>query len=277
MARTEHPVPQGASLGLAPPRRYRGVNWRGLAAIIRRQVVGEIMFFRLAIFGPALQALLFASVIWIALGEAVTTVAGLPFLTFLAPGLIIAAGAQRAFESTAFSVLHEKLEGTIGDLWGAPLSPGEILAGYLISAMIVSVMIAAPTWAVLAPFGAGLPDRPLALLFFMTFGALILSVVGLATGMHSPKWDSLSAIETFAIAPLLFLSGSFFSLAALAEPFRSLMLFNPIFHLVNGFRFGMTGVADAPIGLSALVIGVAAVLALAFGRYLVGIGYKIKA
>lgn len=247
-----------------------------MQTLIRRQIIGEILVFRFAILGPAFQALLFASVIWIAVGETIPVIGGLSFLEFLAPGLVIAAAAQRAFESTAFSVVHEKLEGTITDTWGAPLSAFEILSGYVVGSLIVGLMIGAPVWLILTPFAAGLPVHPAALLYFFITGGIVLSIAGLVAGMVAPKWDSLSAVETFIIAPLLFLSGSFFSIQALAEPFKSIMALNPIFHLVNGFRYGAAGEADAPIWISVLALGGSAALALMIGYSLVARGYKIR-
>lgn len=258
------------------PRHYAGVNWMGVRTLIRRQVVGEILIFRLAIFGPAFQALLFASVIWIAVGNTIPMIGTLPFLEFLAPGLVIAAAAQRAFESTAFSLVHEKLEGTISDTWGAPLSPFEILTGYVIGSGIVALMIGTPVWLILIPFGVGLPTHPLIVIYFFLSGCVIFSIAGLIAGMIAPKWDALSAVETFLIAPLLFLSGSFFSIQSLKEPFQSIMALNPIFHLVNGFRYGAAGEEDAPLWISAVTLGSLAALALVIGYVLIARGYKIR-
>lgn len=259
------------------PRRYRGLNLLGIRAVFLRLVLGEVMFFKLVIFGPALQALLFALVISIAVGSRLSEVSGIPFLVFLAPGLIVAAAVQRSFETTAFMLVYEKLEGTIGDVFGAPLTPLEILMGYVLGAVATGFMIGLPVWIILLPFGSGIPVVFTATLYFAVFGCATLALVGLAAGMRSQRWDTLSAKETFILAPLLFLSGSFFSIEALSEPFRTAMLFNPIFHLVNGFRYGMTGHAEVAIWISAIVVfGLFAAMAFAT-HYMIRIGYRIKA
>ena len=263
--------------GRLKPRRYAGLNYLGVKAVLMRIVMGEIMFFKLVIFGPALQALLFALVISLAVGHRIAEVAGLPFLEFLAPGLIIAAAVQRSFESTAFMLVYEKLEGTIADIFGAPLTAAEILSGYVLGAIGTGFLIGIPVWLILLPFGAGLPVAPMTAIGFVILGCALLALLGVLAGMQSQRWDSLSAKETFILAPLLFLSGSFFSIEALSEPFRTLMLFNPIFHLVNGFRFGMTGHADVPVWISAAVLAGLLAAMTAVGLHLVKIGYKVKA
>lgn len=261
----------------AAPRRFSGPNYIGVGALVRRMVLGEILFFKLALLGPALQALLFALVISLALGERMPFVGPLPFLDFLAPGLVIAAILQRAFETTAFTMLHEKLEGTIADVFGAPLLAGEILAGYLLSTIAIAILIGIPVWVFLLPLGASMPVHMLATLYFLLTGIVILAAAGILAAMRSQKWDSLSAKEVFLLVPALFLSGSFFSIDQLAAPFDTLMLLNPAFHMVNGFRFAMTGHADAPVWISAAFLGVTALGINALTLVLLHRGYRIKA
>lgn len=258
-------------------RRISGLNTLSVATLIWRQVVAEFLAFKLVLLGPALQALLFALVISLAVGSRIAEVGGLPFLDFLAPGLVIAAAVQRSFESTAFSMVHEKLEGTIADVFGAPLNAGEILTGYTVGAMVTGICIGLPVWLVLLPFGAGLPVHVAVMVYFLLTGCVILALFGLIAGMQSHRWDSLSAKETFVLAPLLFLSGSFFTIDALDEPFRTMMMANPVFHLVNGFRYAMTGYADAPVWVSVTVVGGLAVILCVVALRLVAIGYKVKA
>ncbi len=268
-----HPAPR---VKLAA-RRISGCNTLGVATLIWRQVIAEFLVFKLVLLGPALQALLFAVVISLAVGSRIAEVGGLPFLEFLAPGLVIAAAVQRSFESTAFSMVHEKLEGTIADVFGAPLSAIEILTGYTVGATVTGLCIGLPVWLVLVPFGAGLPQDAGVMAYFVLTGCVTLALFGLIAGMQSHRWDSLSAKETFLLTPLLLLSGSFFSISALEEPFLSLMMANPIFHLVNGFRYAMTGYADAPVWISAAVVGLLAVGLFLVAIRLVAIGYKVKA
>lgn len=258
-------------------RRISGLNTLGVATLIWRQVVAEFLAFKLVLLGPALQALLFALVISLAVGSRIAEIGGLPFLEFLAPGLVIAAAVQRSFESTAFSMVHEKLEGTIADVFGAPLNAGEILTGYTIGAMVTGICIGLPVWLVLLPFGAGLPVHVAVMVYFLLTGCVILALFGLIAGMQSHRWDSLSAKETFVLAPLLFLSGSFFTIDALDEPFRTMMMANPVFHLVNGFRYAMTGYADAPVWVSVTVVGGLAAILCVVALRLVAVGYKVKA
>ncbi|WP_425407280.1 ABC transporter permease [Hwanghaeella sp.] len=258
-------------------RRISGLNTLGVATLIWRQVVAEFLAFKLVLLGPALQALLFALVISLAVGSRIAEIGGLPFLEFLAPGLVIAAAVQRSFESTAFSMVHEKLEGTIADVFGAPLNAGEILTGYTIGAMVTGICIGLPVWLVLLPFGAGLPVHVAVMVYFLLTGCVILALFGLIAGMQSHRWDSLAAKETFVLAPLLFLSGSFFTIDALDEPFRTMMMANPVFHLVNGFRYAMTGYADAPVWVSVTVVGGLAAILCVVALRLVAVGYKVKA
>ncbi len=264
-------------LDFSKPRHFTGLNILAIKALSWRLIKGEIAVFKLVLLGPALQSLLFTVVIWLALGDQIPTIGGVPFLAFLTPGLVITAILQRAFETTAFMIVHEKLEGTIADIFGAPMRTGEILTGYVLGALGVSLIVGLPVWIILSPFGGGFPANPVLSIVFLVLGIILLSLLGMLAGQRSRKWDSLSAKEVFILAPALFLSGSFFSVDQLAEPFHTMMLLNPAFHLVNGFRYGMTGYADAPIWISFTVLTISlVVLLIATWRFL-DRGYRIKA
>lgn len=259
------------------PRTTRGINRIGVGSLMRREVLREISFFKLAVLGPALQAALFAGVFTLAMGAHVPVVGALPFPEFLAPGLIFVAMAQRAFESSAYTIIYDKLETLVGDVFGAPLSTTEILVGYTASSTGIGLLIGASVWLVLLPLGAGLPAEPLVALYFAVVSGVIMSLLGLLAGIQSDRWDSLSGKEVFILGPLLFLSGTFFSVEVLAEPFRSIMAVNPIYYMIDGFRYGMTGQFEAPVWIGAtLCLALAAVLWIVCLRVLDS-GYKIKA
>ena len=258
------------------PRRFVRPNWYAIRAIIRREILREILFFKLALFGPALQAVLFAMVFVLAAGNSVPVVGTLPLLQFLAPGLILSATMHKAFETIGYSFVFDKTENIIGDVFGAPVTAGEVLAGYIATASLSGLLIGLTVWIGLLPFGMILPVNPFAAAYFALAGVIIVGLLGLLAGIHSIGWDSISAKDIFILTPLSFLSCAFFPLNALSEPLQALMMYNPLFHLIDGFRFAVTGYTDGqPVVSAAIVLVILCVLTVICHRVLRS-GYKIK-
>ena len=259
-----------ALAGAPRTRRFRRFHTMGVGSLMKRELKREWRFFGPAILGPALQSALFATVFALAAG-------GFGIHAFLAPGLVIAAIMQRAFEATAYTVMFDKLEAAIGDVLGAPLSSFEIVLGWITSAVVVSLGIGVSVWAAMLPFGIGLPNHPLAMIWFLVTSTVLFASLGLILSILSEKWDALAGKETFLMIPVIFLSGTFFPLSAVPEgAWRTLFQFNPIFYLVDGFRWSVADMADADPMRAGIVAGVAALVALFGAIRLVASGYRLK-
>ncbi len=266
-----------ADAGPPRPRLFRLANVIGLISLIRREALREIRWFGMVIVGPAIQAVLFASVFTLAAGDALT-VDGLDFIQFLAAGLVASAAMQRAFETTGYSIMFDKLEsGGLQDILGSPLSPLEILVSYLVTAVTAAVAVGAMIGVVMMPFGFDLPDNPVAAFLFLCLAAGIFSMAGLVNGIFSPKWDSFAGKETFLTLPIIFLSGTFFPISAVPEgAWRAVFQANPIYYLVDGFRWAATGRSETdPLIGAGIGLAVFAVL-LAIAVRLLSTGYKLK-
>lgn len=263
-----------------PPviRQFRYANVIGLYSLFRREAKREIRWFGVAFIGPAIQAALFALVFSLAADDRGLAVDGLNFLEFLAAGLVISSIMQRGFETTGYSIMFDKLEcDGLQDIMGAPLSPAEILTAYLAAAVAMALSIGVVIWLVMVPFGLGLPEHPLAVLFFAAISAAIFSLLGLIGAIFSRKWDSLAGKETFFMAPTIFLSGTFFPLSAVPEgPWRAVFQGNPLYYLVDGFRWAATGRLETDPWFSAFIALVLFIVTLAIASRLLATGYKLK-
>lgn len=266
-----------------PPkvRRFGAVNLRGAHALFAREMRREFKILTLTLGAPMVRALLMAGVFALALGGTSggaggETMGGMPFLDFLIPGLIAVSMLERGFESASFSIVYDKTEGIFTDLAMVPLTAAEIVAGYAGAAVAGALTAALAVWVAMLPFGAPLPAEPLALLFFLVAGGLSVGLFGMMAGLWARKWDGISAVETFLILPFLFLSGVFFSLADLPEAIRPLAQANPVFYIVDGIRFGLTGRAETDMAVAA---GVCATMVAVLGAIvlrLFAIGWRLR-
>lgn len=258
------------------PRRYGAVNWRGLRALILKDVWRAFKDYRYSILGPVVSSLLLLAVFALALSRDGPYVGELTYLQFLVPGLIVFAVCERAYETSSESLLFDKMEGMIADTLMAPLSPLELTVGYACSSAATGLATGA---AVAVPMlvAIDLPPATVVLaLLFAVGGALMHGLLGAIVGLWAERWDHYSAALTFLIIPFGYLSGTFYSITTLPALAEAASRLNPVFYVIDGFRAGSTGHADGPT-LSGLIIVAATVLLLGgITHRLFRIGYKIK-
>ena len=259
------------------PRRFGRVNWLGLATLYRREVKRYLSEWLETLGGVAVSALLFLAVFHLALEAAPQPLPGVSLVAFLIPGLIMVSVAQKSFEAAAYSILFGKLEGTIADVLTPPLSAGERVAGYACAAATSGLIAGGTVALALAPFAPWPRIQLLPLICFAVTGALFHALFGILSGLKAERWDNLAAIQTFALVPLIYLSGAFFPTADLPEAGRLAVLLNPAYYAVDGLRFAWLGRSElAPLG-GALVLVLLDLALLTFAWRLFAAGYKLRA
>ena len=231
---------------------------------------------------PIVQTLLFMTVFQLAFGNRGNLsgdFAGLAYGDFLAPGLLIMAILQNAFANSSSSLVISKVQGSFVDFLMPPLSALELTMAFVAGAATRGLMVAliAGVFIHLSP----LADLPLqniwAVVWFGLCAAIILGACGAMGGIWADKFDNLATISNFVIVPLTFLSGTFYDINVLIEPFLTFSLFDPFFYLIDGFRYGFLGAANSNLMIGGVVSGLLAFLT-SFGVWwMFKTGYKLKA
>jgi len=269
----DDPIPN-----LSPrPRHYGAVNWLGAWTLFMKEVRRFLKVHFQTILAPVVTTLLFLAVFALALGPVASRIGGVPFLEFLAPGLVMMAMVQNAFANTSSSLIIAKVQGNIVDMLMPPLSAGEITvaiaAGGTARGLIVGVAV---TGAMLlfVPLSFAHPGF---ILFHAVAGSLMLALLGMIGGLWADKFDHMAAITNFLVTPLSFLSGTFYSIDRLPENLHGLALANPFFYMIDGFRYGFTNHADGSIWVGVAVVSGVNLLLLALTYWMLATGYKLKA
>jgi len=262
-------------------RRFGAVNWLGLWTLYLKEVRRFIKVAAQTVIAPVVSTLLFLVVFTQAFGASRPAVAGVPFVEFLAPGLIIMAVLTNAFTNSSSSLIIGKVQGSIVDVLMPPLSAAELTVAFVAGAatrgLLVGFITALTSAGFMAAIGSPMNVEALwAVVYFSSAAALIFGMLGVVGGIWAEKFDQLAAFTNFVIMPLTFLSGTFYSVERLPEPFRTASQYNPVYYLIDGFRYGFTGQAEARLGVG-VALTFALMLALALWCYrLFQSGYKLK-
>jgi ABC-2 type transport system permease protein len=264
------------------PRTYGAVNWLGLWTLYQREVGRFLKVWMQTLFAPVVTTILFMTVFKLAFGdrgELRGDFEGLDYNDFLAPGLVVMSVLQNAFQNSSSSLTISKVQGSQVDFLMPPLSSLELTIGFIFGAVTRGLMVG--LISAIAIHFSGLATLTVVnlwpILWFGLMAAIFLAALGAMGGIWADKFDHLAAVTNFVIVPLTFLSGTFYDIKVLVQPFQSAALFDPIFYLIDGFRYGFLGAANSDIALGMVVTGATALLASTGVWWMLKSGYKLKA
>ncbi len=259
------------------PRQVGAVNWVGLWTLYAREVRRFLKVHQQTVWAPVVTTLLFYAVFALALGGAVRMIGTVPYLEFLAPGLIMMAMAQNAFANTSSSVVIAKVQGNIVDILMPPMAPLELVFGFVMGGVTRGLLVGLVTGLAIWAFVPIRIVHPEFVVFHALMASMLLSLLGLVGGIWSEKFDNIAAVTNFVVTPLSFLSGTFYSVETLPPVFWWIAHFDPFFYMIDGFRYGFIGRSDGTLGIGILVM-----LAVNGGLWwlawrMLKTGYKLKA
>jgi ABC-2 type transport system permease protein len=228
------------------------------------------------LLAPIITALLYLMIFSHVLEEHVQVYPGVAYTSFLVPGLAIMSALQNAFANTSSSLIQSKITGNIVFVLLPPLSYLEFFTAYLAAAVVRGVAVGAGVLTMGAWF-IDLPVRePIWLAMFTLLSSAVFAAVGIVAGIWADKFDQLAGFQNFIIMPLTFLSGVFYSIHSLPAFWQAVSHLNPVFYMIDGFRYGFLGISDAAPVLSLLVAAASFVILSAFCLWLLKIGYKLR-
>jgi ABC-2 type transport system permease protein len=248
----------------------------GFRTLFRRELLRYFKEALETVLAPAFQALVYFVIFFLALGPERGTAEGDGLLSFVVPGLVLMAVLFRAAETTAFSLLFDRMEGMISDVLMAPLSPGEITSAYALAGALSGIVTGAVVLAGAMLVWPMAPAAPWAVLAFAAAAALMMSLCGILIGLWCDKWDHLAAAFVYILTPLTFLSGVFAPADTLPDPLAQIIRVNPVFHAIEGFRYGFLGESQVAPGLAFAVVGLTAAALWVCCGTLIRTGYKLR-
>ena len=257
-------------------RRFGLINWVGAWTLYKKEVLRFLIVWIQTIFSPLISSLLFLLVLSLAIGADRGNVLGVPFITFLAPGLISMQVIQQSFSHSSSSFMIGKIQGNIVDLLYAPLSATEVTISIALAAVTRSVMIAIVSIIVFKLIIDIEITNYFLLIVFTLLSSFILGNIGIIAGLWAEKFDHMATVTNFVIVPLSFLSGTFYSIERLPEVLQIISKANPFFYMIDGFRYSFIGESDGSLIFGVFYLTIVSLILWLVSYILYKNGYKIK-
>ena len=257
-------------------RRFGLINWIGAWALYKKEVLRFLIVWIQTIFSPLVSSLLFLSVLSLAIGGNKEEILGVPFVSFLAPGLIAMQVIQQSFSHSSSSFMIGKIQGNIVDILYAPLSAAEVTLSISLAAVTRSFMIAIISIIIFLLI-IDIEIKNYLYLFIFTFlSSFILGALGIIVGLWAEKFDHMATATNFIIVPLSFLSGTFYSIDRLPTFLQTVSKANPFFYMIDGFRYSFIGNADGSIIFGLIYLTSLSIVVWFISYLLYKKGYKIR-
>ncbi len=225
---------------------------------------------------PVLTALLYLMIFGQVMDRHVRVYDTVSYTAFLVPGLVMMSVLQNAFANSSSSLIQSKITGNLVFVLLPPISYAEFFAAYVLAAMARGAVVGLGVLLVTVPLVELTVREPLWVLLFPLRGRPILGALGLVAAILAEKIDQVAAFQNFLIMPLTFLSGVFYSVHSLPPFWQGVSRFNPVFYMIDGFRYGFFGVSDvdplASLGVASACLAVVSALTLA----LLKSGYRLR-
>ncbi|HWV46002.1 MAG TPA: ABC transporter permease [Nitrospira sp.] len=253
------------------------MNLVAVGAIYKFEMARTFRTWMQSIIAPVISTSLYFVVFGSAIGGRITQIDGVSYGAFIVPGLIMLMILTQSVSNGSFGIFFPKFLGTIYELLSAPVSPLEIVIGYVGAAASKSIILGL---IVLVTAGVFVPiriDHPIWMVSFLVLTAVTFSLVGFIIGIWAKGMEQLQVVPLLIITPLTFLGGTFYSVGVLPPLWQTVSLFNPVLYLISGFRWAFYGISDVNVGISLSATLGFLLICLGIVAWIFRTGYRLKA
>lgn len=245
--------------------------------IVRKGMVRVLRIWPQTILPSIVTSVLYFTVFGTILGSRIGTIGGFDYMQFVVPGLVMLAVITNAFTDVATTFFTSKFfSRNIDEILVSPTPPWVIIAAFVTGGVFRAVIVGLAVLIVSMVFSLPHLAHPFVILFFLLLSSILFALAGLVNGIYAKNFDGITIVPTFVLTPLVYLGGVFYSAHSLPPLFQTLTYLNPIFYLINGFRYGFLGFADVSLWLATGVLFVLVAAFVAISWYLLRTGLGLK-
>ena len=252
-------------------------TWTAFYTIIRKDVVRMFRIWPQTFLPSMVTSTLYFLIFGAFLGTKIGLVQGVPYIMFVVPGLVMLAVVTNSYANTSFVMFSSKFFGrSIDEILVSPTPPWVLVAGYVTGGLVRGVMVGILVLLVALFFTQLVVHNIFVVIGFLLLTSLVFSLAGLVNGVYAKTIDGINIVPTFVLTPLVYLGGVFYSAQTLPGFWGALTKVDPIFYIINGFRYGFLGASDVPILYSTGLLVFFAIVLIAIGLHLIKNGLGLK-
>ncbi|HWO07549.1 MAG TPA: ABC transporter permease [Candidatus Paceibacterota bacterium] len=254
-------------------------KWISFYTMIRKDVVRMFRIWVQTFLPSVITSVLYFLVFGTVLGSRIGEMQGVDYMVFVVPGLVMLAIVTTAYANTSFTFFTSKFFArSIDEILVSPTPPWLMIAGFVGGGVVRGVLTGALVLIVSVFFtGLSLAIHNVLIIFgFAILTSLIFALAGLVNGIYAKTIDGINIVPTFVLTPLVYLGGIFYSVHALPDWWQAITYANPLFYLINGFRYGFLGITDVSLSISIGVLAAMIVALVGINWYLIRTGLGLK-
>jgi ABC-2 type transport system permease protein len=221
-----------------------------LYTIVRREITRILRIWGQTLVPPAITMTLYFLIFGGLIGSRVGEMDGIKYMDFIVPGLVMMSIIQNSYGNISSSFFGAKFGRHVEELLVSPMPTWVILGGYVAGAVLRGLLVGAIVLLIAMFFTKVRVPHPFITLTTVVLGATIFALAGFVNAVYAKKFDDIAIVPTFILTPLTYLGGVFYSVKLLPDWAEAATHLNPIFYMVNAFRYGMLGVSDVPLWLA---------------------------
>ena len=252
------------------------MNHRAILAIYTHEMARTIRTWMQSVLAPVISTSLYFIVFGAAIGSRIQQVEGVSFGAFIVPGLVMMSLLMLSVTNAAVGIYFPKFTGTIREYLSAPVSPLEMVIGFVGAAATKSIVIGLIILMTARFFVDYEIQHPVWMLAFLVLTATTFSMFGFILGIWADGFEQLNLVPMLLITPLAFLGGSFYSISALPPFWQAVSLFNPVVYLISGFRWAFYEISDVNIAVSLGAVALFLLACLGAITWIFNTGWRIK-
>ncbi|MGJ4803312.1 ABC transporter permease [Luteimonas sp. SDU82] len=233
-----------------PPVEGTRLHWIALGTVTRREIMRILRIWSQTLVPPAITMVLYFLIFGQLIGSRIGDMGGYSYMEFIVPGLVMMSVIQNSYGNISSSFFGAKFGRHVEELLVSPMPSWVILGGYVAGAVMRGLMVGVIVLAIAMLFTEVRIPHPLVTLSTVLLGATIFSLAGFVNAIYAKKFDDVAIVPTFILTPLTYLGGVFYSITLLPAWAQAATHANPIFYMVNAFRYGLLGTSDVPLWIA---------------------------
>jgi ABC-2 type transport system permease protein len=251
--------------------------WTSFFTILRKDTIRQFRVWSQTFLPSVVTSVLYFLVFGSVIGDRIQNFGEFSYIHFIVPGLVMLAVITNSYSNVAFTFFTGKFfSRNIDEILVSPTPPWLLIAGYVAGGVVRGVITGILVILISLFFAVPPLENILVLALFLVLSSVIFSLAGLVNGIYAKNFDGITIVPTFVLTPLVYLGGVFYSVDMLPEVWKTLTHFNPIFYLINGFRYGFLGITDVSISLSIAVLVSLTMILVGINWYMIKKGLGLR-